>query len=86
MIRFSLVLAMFCILSGSVLAQSGPPPLPPMPSIFSGTPEEQRACRPDATRFCSQQIPDNFAVLGCLKANRAKLRKACLQVLQRHGH
>ncbi len=82
MIRIALTVAMLCVLSGNAMAQAGPP----MPSLFSGTPEEQRACRPDATRLCSQYIPDNLAVLGCLKNNRAKLRKACLQVLQSHGH
>lgn len=83
MIRFALTFVMFCTVSSSVMAQAGPPP---MPSPFSGTPEEQRACQSDATRFCSKQIPDNFAVLGCLKQNRAKLRKSCIEVLQRHGH
>jgi hypothetical protein len=83
MIRFAFTLLMLWILSGSVMAQSRPPA---QPSIFSGTPEEQRACRRDATRLCAEQIPDNFAVLGCLKRNRAKLNKACLQVLQSHGH
>lgn len=83
MIRYALSFVMLCVLSGSVMAQSGPPAAP---SIFAGTPEEQRACRRDATRFCSEQIPDNLAVLGCLKRNRAKLQKACLKVLQSHGH
>ncbi|GIK99058.1 MAG: cysteine rich repeat-containing protein [Xanthobacteraceae bacterium] len=82
MTRFAISFVMFCILSGNVMAQSTPPALP---SIFSGTPEEQRACRRDATRLCSEQIPDNLAVLACLQRNRAKLHKACLKVLETHG-
>jgi hypothetical protein len=82
MVRLALSFALLCVVSSNAMAQAGPPP---MPSLFSGTPEEQRACRPDATRFCSAQIPDNLAVLGCLQRNRTKLRKECLAVLQRHG-
>jgi hypothetical protein len=52
---------------------------------FQGTPEEQAACSPDATRFCSDAIPDTFRVLACLQENRQKLRKACLKVLENHG-
>jgi hypothetical protein len=74
---------LFGVIATSALAQGAPPP---MPSPFSGTPEEQRACRPDATKYCSAQIAGgNFAVLGCLQQNRTKLRKDCLAVLQRHG-
>lgn len=59
---------------------------PPPPSgLFQGTPEEQAACAPDATRFCMKEIPDNLRVLGCLQQNRRKLRKACLHVLESHG-
>lgn len=50
-----------------------------------GTPDEQRACERDATRLCSQQIPDDFAVLACLKRHREKLHKACRAVLEAHG-
>jgi len=68
----------------SVRAQLGPG-AQPVPKLFEGTPQEQVACSPDATRFCSDDIPDNFKVLGCLKDHRAKLRKACRKVLEDHG-
>jgi hypothetical protein len=60
---------------------------PPAPQggLFSGTPEEQAACSPDATRFCSDAIPDTFRVLACLQDHREKLRKACQKVLTDHG-
>ena len=83
MVRLALTSVLFSVFATAAMAQGAPPPLP---SPFSGTPEEQRACRPDATRHCSAQIGGGtFAVLGCLQQNRAKLRKECLAVLQRHG-
>jgi hypothetical protein len=58
---------------------------PSEPGSSQGTSEEQAACSPDATRFCSEEIPDNFRVLACLQQHRHKLRKACLKVLESHG-
>jgi Cysteine rich repeat len=52
---------------------------------FQGTPEEQAACKPDATKFCRHAIPDSFRVLACLQEHRNRLRKLCLQVLEAHG-
>jgi len=51
----------------------------------TGTPKEQSACSPDAARYCSDDMPDTFKVLDCLKDHRAKLRKACREVLENHG-
>jgi hypothetical protein len=59
----------------------GPQPLNP----FRGTPEEEAACAPDASRFCKDAIPDTFRVLACLQENRQKIRKVCLNVLEDHG-
>jgi hypothetical protein len=50
-----------------------------------GTPEDQRACAPDARRLCRELVGDDMAVLGCFKQNAAKLSRACRAVLQRHG-
>jgi hypothetical protein len=52
---------------------------------FRGTPEEEAACAPDASRFCKDAIPDTFRVLACLQENRQKIRKVCLKVLEDHG-
>jgi hypothetical protein len=57
----------------------------PQGDIFSGTPEEQAACSPDATKFCSDVFPDTFRVLACLQDHRKKLRKVCQKVLEDHG-
>jgi hypothetical protein len=52
----------------------------------SGTPEEQKACAHDVQKFCRAVMDDaDLIVLNCLQQNRAKLTKACDQVLTNHG-
>ena len=46
---------------------------------------EDRACRGDARRFCRDAIPDQFRVLACLQAHRARLSHACRGVLENNG-
>jgi hypothetical protein len=81
--------ALFLILSfgGAANAAERAQTQPPAPQgdLFSGTPEEQAACSPDATKFCSDAIPDTFRVLACLQDHREKLRKVCQKVLTDHG-
>jgi hypothetical protein len=44
------------------------------------------ACARDVSRFCRAQMNDgDQVVLACLKEHRAKLSKACAQVLTDHG-
>ena len=44
------------------------------------------ACARDVTRLCRAHINDgDMVVLGCLKANRARISKACEKVLIEHG-
>jgi Cysteine rich repeat len=44
------------------------------------------ACARDVSRFCRAHINDgDQVVLECLKQNRARLSKACAQVLIDHG-
>jgi hypothetical protein len=51
-----------------------------------GTPDEQKACAPDVSRYCRAVMNEgDFTILGCLKANRAKISKACDKVLVSHG-
>jgi hypothetical protein len=79
MIRLALIV--FVLLTGGTAWAQQPPP----PGPFQGTPEEQRACRPDSMRFCRDAVPNDMAVLACLQANRARISKACRQVLEAHG-
>jgi Cysteine rich repeat len=52
----------------------------------SGTPEEQKACSRDVQRFCRPVIDQgDLVILSCLQQNRAKLTKACNEVLVSHG-
>jgi len=46
-----------------------------------GTPEQQRACRHDATRFCRQE-GDDYAIANCLRANIGRLRPGCRAVME----
>jgi len=46
----------------------------------------ESACGRDTSRLCKKVINDgDFAVLGCLKENRAKLRPVCVKFLQDNG-
>jgi hypothetical protein len=52
----------------------------------SGTPDEQKACSRDVSRFCRTLMDQgDFVILACLQQNRAKLTNPCSQVLTNHG-
>jgi hypothetical protein len=52
----------------------------------SGTAEEQKACSRDVQKLCRPVIDQgDFTILACLKENRAKISKACDQVLKNNG-
>jgi hypothetical protein len=52
----------------------------------SGTPDEQKACSRDVSRFCRTLMDQgDFVILACLQQNRPKLTAACNQVLKSHG-
>lgn len=69
----------------ALAAENRPPPRASSGGMFQGTPDEQVACRSDATRYCVEQLSDTFAVLACLQAHREKLKRACAAVLDAHG-
>jgi hypothetical protein len=50
-----------------------------------GTPQEQKACNRDASRFCRKDLGNDGAVQSCLQANRAKLSSSCRKVFESHG-
>jgi len=54
-----------------------------------GDARERAACRPDVMRFCKQLVKNNnddvISILNCLQGNRARISKACNQVLVSHG-
>jgi hypothetical protein len=57
--------------------------------MASGASAQQQghdSCARDVSRFCRAQMNDgDQIVLACLKQNRARLSKACMQVLASHG-
>lgn len=61
----------------------------PFVLMASAAPAQQQggdACTRDASRFCRAYLNDgDQVVLACLKQNRARLSKACQQVLTSHG-
>ena len=82
--RTALAAFLFLAAGGIAQAQQQPAPLP-FPNLMQGTPQEQAACAPDSTKFCKRFEPDPLQVLGCLQQNRARLSRACQQVLQNRG-
>jgi len=51
----------------------------------SHTPQEEKACRRDAHRFCKDAMPDEFRVLSCLQAHRQTISQACRNTLENRG-
>ncbi len=72
------------ITPGRVQAQNQSFPLPPFLTP-RGTPEDQRACRSDAVKFCKDMIDNDDAVLRCFQANRVNLTPGCQAVLEKYG-
>lgn len=71
---FALTLLAVSISSGAIAQQR------------SGTPDEQKACSRDVSRFCRPLMDQgDFVILACLQQNRPKLTAACSQVLKNHG-
>lgn len=54
-------------------AQSGP------------TPQEQMACRGDASKFCAEHIGKPPQMNACLRENKPKLSDSCRKVVESHG-
>ncbi|QOG21438.1 MULTISPECIES: cysteine rich repeat-containing protein [Bradyrhizobium] len=54
-------------------AQSGP------------TPQEQMACRSDASKFCAEHIGKPPQMNACLRENKSKLSDSCRKVVESHG-
>ena len=91
-IRGFVSVAILLAVSSAALAQpamsnqpAGGPPSPFPGMSMQGTPEDQKACSPDAVKFCKEMIPDTFRVLSCLQANRQKISPACQGTLAKYG-
>jgi hypothetical protein len=67
---FAIAMFSIVILSAAALGQ------------HQGTPEQQRACRHDVTRFCRHVEGGDYAIADCLRANIERLRLECRQVME----
>lgn len=77
MIRSLVVAALLVTTAAGAFAQS---------AQRSGTPEEQKACAPDVSRYCREVMNDgDLTILACLKSVRPKISKKCDAVLVSHG-
>ena len=47
------------------------------------TPEERSACTSDAFRMCLSAIPNQTAVIACLKSKKPQLSPTCRQLFDR---
>jgi hypothetical protein len=80
MIRCLPFLISLAILPTSVAAEEGGA------AGHRGTPQQQRACRPDVLRHCRNvQDQDDYAMVDCLKAHERQLSPACRQALKEGG-
>jgi hypothetical protein len=86
MIRSLALLAVVLAASSSAAQAQAPFPFPPFLDM-RGTPEDQRACRPDAVRLCRHLLEqnDSMIVLQCFLANQSKLSPPCRAVLVKYN-
>ena len=68
-----------------LLAAAAPTAWAQATASYPGTPQEQKACRGDAERFC-RGLTDASEVRACLVSHRDRIKDRCLVVLRRHGY
>jgi hypothetical protein len=83
MIRY-LSRSLFCLVAATAAASPAAYAQDGRMEGHKGTPEQQRACQPDALRLC-RGIHDDEAVYQCLTKNAARLRSACRDVIEGGG-
>ncbi len=53
------------------------------PGVHQGTAQQQRACRSDVLRLCSEmQDRDDYAIANCLRAHQERLSSTCRRSLE----
>ncbi|UGV27266.1 hypothetical protein E0H22_17170 [Rhodopseudomonas boonkerdii] len=62
---------LLCILSASVLLSLS------ASAQAAGTPQQRRACREDAMRYCREFVPRVSAITRCMEKNIGRLSPAC---------
>lgn len=90
MYRTSVLAVTFALFAGTTsFAQFPAQPPPPKSPMSQGTEKERAACHPDVVRYCQTELKTNendvLGILACLQRNRAKISRACQEVLESHG-
>lgn len=75
----------FLLATIALAALTGLSDAPALAQGHMGSPQEQRACSRDASRFCRKDLGNDGAVQSCLQAHRAKLSRSCSKVFRSHG-
>ncbi len=74
MLKTFALLTLFTVASTQAFAQS------------RGTPEQEKACGADVSRYCRAVINEgDFVILACLQQNRPKISKSCDAMLKSNG-
>jgi hypothetical protein len=86
-IRNFVLVATLAAVSSTFFAPSGRAAPPKPATDRAGSADDQAACRPDVRRFCHklEQDAGDLVFLACLQEHRDKLRKPCLNVLEKNG-
>jgi hypothetical protein len=71
----SVYVALVLLVAGgsAATAQSGP------------SPQEQMACRSDASKLCAEHVGKPPQMNACLRTNKAKLSDSCRKVVEARG-
>jgi hypothetical protein len=75
--RLVVIVSLLAAVGSAAWAQKSP--------SYPGTPQEQKACRDDAGRFCPG-MTDASEVRACLVSHRREIKARCRRVLERHGY
>jgi ubiquinone biosynthesis protein UbiJ len=55
---------------------------PPVLAEYRGTPEQQKACRPNVFRYCAEEIPNVRKITACLRRNIERLTPDCQAIFR----
>lgn len=64
--KFACTIALAALIAGASLSANA-----------AGTPEQRRACRADAMKFCREFVPNVRKITACMEHNMRRLSPAC---------
>jgi hypothetical protein len=66
----------------AALAAASVPPVLAQSGEYRGTPEQQKACRPNVFKFCAEEIPNVRKITACLRRNIDRLTPDCQAIFR----